>query len=279
VLYHPEPAPQRSQCPEIDCLRALLPASILTAAESRALSIGLGADRVLICGNAISEEAYLSALAASLGTSYVPLEHVPRGQCPLDDANLIQAAVTGLLPLNQDGKTVWVIAPQGLVARHLANSQRQPAGQQPPFWLTSSEQLCQFVARYTPKTLGRQAADGLRRTQPLLSSAPRPRVWRSFLIATLLIFAIAILPLVSAAAIQTLGTLLCAIFLAAAALRLGSALCTNPEPRRPARIDDDKLPIYTIICALYREANVVVDLVAAIRALDYPGIMAQTPQA
>ena len=36
------------------------------------------------------------------------------------------------------------------------------------------------------------------------------------------------------------------------------------------RIDDDKLPIYTIICALYREANVVGNLVAAIRALDYP---------
>jgi glycosyltransferase XagB len=86
----------------------------------------------------------------------------------------------------------------------------------------------------------------------------------------LLIVGIAILPLVSVAAIHTLGTLLCAIFLAAAALRLWSALCAHPRPRRPIRIDDDKLPIYTVICALYREANVVGDLVAAIRALDYP---------
>jgi hypothetical protein len=252
---------------------------MLAAAERRALSIGLGADRVLICANAISEETYLSALAASLGTSYVQLEQVTRAQCPLNDAELIQATITGLLPLNQDGKTIWIIAPQGLVARHLASSRWEGAGQLPPFWLTSSEQLCQFVARYTPKTLGRQAADGLRRTQPLLSNAPRPRVWRSFLNATLLILAIAILPLAGAAAIKTLGMLLCAIFLAAAALRLGSALCAYPEPRRSVRIDDNKLPIYTIICALYREANVVEDLVAAIRALDYPGIMAQTPQA
>ena len=270
MLYYPEPAPQHGHCPEIDCLRALLPQSTLAAAEHRALSIGLGADRVLICANAISEEAYLRALAASLGTSYVPLGQVTRAQCPLDDTELIQAAVTGLLPLNQDGKTVWIIAPQGLVARHLANSRQQPTGQLPPFWLTSSEQLCQYVARYTPKTLGRQAADGLRRSQPLLSSAPRRRGWRSFLNTALLIFAIAILPLVSAAAINTLGTLLCAIFLAAAALRLWSALCARPAPRRTVRIDDDKLPIYTIICALYREANVVDDLVAAIRALDYP---------
>ena len=272
-----EPAPQPSLCPEIDCLRAVLPQSVLAAAESRALAIGLGADRVLIYANAISEEAYLSALAASLGTSYVRLEQVTRAQCPLDNAELIQAAVTGLLPLNQDGKTVWIIAPQGLVARHLANS-REATGQLPAFWLTSSEQLCQFVARYTPKTLGRQAADSLRRTQPLLSSAPQPRAWRSFVTLTLLIVAIAILPLVSAAAIKTVGTLLCAIFLAAAGLRLWSALCARPTPRRSVRIDDDKLPIYTIICALYREASVVGDLVDAIRTLDYPGIMAQTPQ-
>jgi glycosyl transferase family 2 len=270
ALNYPEPAPQSGPCPEIDCLRALLPQSVLDSAERRALSIGLGADRVLIYANTISEEAYLSSLAASLGTSYVRLDQVTRSQCPLGDAKLIQAAVTGLLPLNQDGKTVWIIAPQGLVARHLAGSQQQPVGQLPPFWLTSSEQLCQFVARYTPKTLGRQAADGLRRSQPLLSSAPRPQVWRTFLTTTLLIFAIAILPLVSAAAIQTFGTLLCAIFLAASALRLWSALCSDPKPRRPVRINDDKLPIYTIICALYREASVVDDLVAAIRALDYP---------
>jgi glycosyltransferase XagB len=270
--------PQPGACPEIDCLRTLLPEPVLTAAEQRARSIGLGADRVLIYANAISEEAYLNALAASLGTSYVRLDQVSRGQCPLDDAKLIQAAVTGLLPLSQGGKTVWIIAPQGLVARHLATSHRDVPGQLEPFWLTSSEQLCQFVARYTTKMLGRQAADGLRRTQPLLSSAPRPQVWRSFVIATLLIVGVAMLPLVSAAEVKTFGTLLCAILLAAAALRLWSALCAPREPRRPTRISDDKLPIYTIICALYHEATVVDDLVAAIRALDYPGIMAQTPQ-
>ena len=94
-----------------------------------------------------------------------------------------------------------------------------------------------------------------------------------------LILGLSALPLFSARAINTLGMFLCAIFLAAAALRLWSALCAHPVPRRPIRIDDDKLPIYTIICALYREASVVGDLVTSIRALDYPGIMAQTPQA
>ena len=268
---------QPSLCPEIDCLRTVLPRPVLAAAEQRALSIGLGADRVLIYANAISEEAYVNALATSLGTSYWPLDQVAREDCPLDDAKLIQASTTGLLPLRRDGRTVWIIAPHGLIARHLAEAQRQEAGQFEPFCLTSSEQLCQFVARYTPRALGRQAANGLRRAQPLMSNAPRPRVWKSIAMAFLVVGLLG-LPLVSAAAINTLGTLLCAIFLGAAALRLWSAVCAQPAPRRPIRIYDDKLPIYTIICALYREASVVEDLEASIRALDYPGIMAQVPQ-
>ena len=36
------------------------------------------------------------------------------------------------------------------------------------------------------------------------------------------------------------------------------------------RVGDHELPIYTIMCPLYREAGIVGNLVAAIRALDYP---------
>jgi glycosyltransferase XagB len=270
---------QPSLCPEIDCLRTLLPEPVLAAAEQRALSIGLGADRVLIYANAISEEAYLSVLATSLGTSYWPLDQTAREDCPLADAKLIQASTTGLLPLRRDGRTVWIIAPHGLIARHLAEARRQAPEQLEPFCLTSSEQLCQFVARYTPRALGRHAASGLSRAQPLLSNAPRRQVWKSFIMAAFLILGLSALPLVSAAAINTAGMLLCAVFLGASALRLWSALCTHPPRRRPIRIRDDKLPIYTIICALYREASVVGDLAASIRALDYPGIMAQAVEA
>jgi glycosyltransferase XagB len=264
------PPPQHSTCSEIDCLRNILHPSVLAAAESRAQSIGMGADRVLIYANAISEEAYLSALATSLGTSYWRLDGVAREDCPLDDGKLIQASTTGLLPLHRDGRTVWIIAPHGLVARHLAEAQRQTAGQLEPYCLTSSEQLCQFIARYTPRALGRQAASGLSRAQPQLSNAPRREAWKTFLIIAFLMLSLSALPLVSATAINTLGMLLCAIFLAAAAFRLWSAMYANPAPRRPIRIDDDKLPIYTIVCALYREARVVGDLVRSIRALDYP---------
>ena len=40
----------------------------------------MGADRVLICADAITEDAYLQALAASLGTSYDRLDTLTTGR-------------------------------------------------------------------------------------------------------------------------------------------------------------------------------------------------------
>ena len=74
----------------------------------------------------------------------------------------------------------------------------------------------------------------------------------------------------SPAAIEALAAALCTVFLVAAALRLFTVAFADQASARPARISDNELPIYTIICALYREANVVGNLVAGIRALDYP---------
>jgi len=48
-------------------------------------------------------------------------------------------------------------------------------------------------------------------------------------------------------------------------LRLLSTCFAGGAPLRPAHGDDAKLPIYTVICALYHEAAMVDDLVAAIR--------------
>jgi glycosyltransferase XagB len=251
-------------------VRAILPRAIVAAAERRAHGIGLGADRVLICADAITEEAYLIALASSLGTSYERLDRISRADCPLDDEQLLQAAATGLLPLREAGKIVWIIAPRRQTARWLSDPD-QPRQRWPgSFRLTSSDRLWRFVAHHGQGALGRQAADGLRRAQPLFSNAARPRVWKGAAASAFAILAFAILALIPAVTVDAFATLLCATFLAAAALRLSSAFYILPPVNRSFRIDDRDLPIYTIICALYREEKVVHKLVGAIRALDYP---------
>jgi hypothetical protein len=145
------------------------------------------------------------------------------------------------------------------------------------FRLTSSERLWRFVAQHARNALGRRAAEGLRQSRPLFSNAPRPHRSGRIVTVALLVLVVTILAPVSMASLEAFATCLCTVFLAAAALRLLKVAFVGKARRRPLRRGDDRLPIYTIICALYREANVVNRLVAAIRALDYPGIMAQTP--
>ena len=72
------PAARPSLCPEIHCVRNLLPRRVIAAAERRARSIGVGADRAVICADAITEEAYLIALAEWLNASFDPLDRVTR---------------------------------------------------------------------------------------------------------------------------------------------------------------------------------------------------------
>lgn len=73
----PQPGfPELPRCPEIDCVRHLLPPAILDLAELRAIKAGVGADRVLIASGVIGEETYVAALADNpceyCGISSVP---------------------------------------------------------------------------------------------------------------------------------------------------------------------------------------------------------------
>ena len=151
----------------------------------------------------MTEEAYLTALAASLGTSYEPLDRISRADCPLDDDQLIQAAAAGLLPLREAGEIIWIIAPRCLTARRLA-SQSRPAWLQ-SFRLTSSERLLRFVAQHTQKALGRRAADGLRRSRPLFSNAPRRHGAERIAILALVLLAVAILSLAVRSGDRSIG--------------------------------------------------------------------------
>lgn len=256
--------------PELDCVRGILPQAVIAAAERRAQAIGIGADRVLICADAITEDAYLHALASSLGTSYDRLDTLTRADVLLSDAELIRAAAAGLLPIREAGRTILIIAPSCWAAHRLADPRRPVQRRINSFRLTSSDRLWRFVAQHAHATLGRRAAYDLQRKQPLFSNAPRPHLGKGVAIATMAIVILTALALIPAVTSDAFAALLCGIFLAAAAMRLSSALYRQPLPKRPLRVSDRELPIYTIICALYREEKVVRKLVTAVRALEYP---------
>ncbi|MGE3159987.1 MAG: glycosyltransferase family 2 protein [Xanthobacteraceae bacterium] len=260
--------PQPGDFPEIDCIRRLFPWQTIARAERRADEIGVGADRVLIAAGLISEERYLAALAGWLGVGYLPLEDVPRAACPLADLRLIDAARGGVLPLNLADGLVWVLAPRHLGARTLARLVSRSPHLARRIRLTSNEQFSRFVARHGEAALGVIADRTLLTRWPQFSAARRRRRPSFVFVMTALIgiAACTLFPDPSRIAIEAA---LAFGFLAWLALRVIGSFLTPPVVR-PVRIDDARLPVYTIIVALYREAAAVEDLVGALRALDYP---------
>ena len=255
-------------CPELDCVRHRLPPGIVAAAERRAAEVGLGADRVLVTRGALPEDLYAGALASSLGATFAPLDDLSRAACPLSDQRLIEGTAAGLLPFDVDGKRVLMTTLRGLTARKLTmqlRSRPQLAGR---FQITTDERLKRYVMRTAPHALGQKAAEELKTTHPKMSAASRTSR----------------LPLLAAAAAAAIGAVIAAptealgiielsltfVFLAWAALRLLGAMTRGAAEPSSGRLPDDKLPVYTIIVALYREAACVPELVRALNMLDYP---------
>jgi hypothetical protein len=267
------PASARSRSyPELDCLRNRLPRSAIAAIERRATEIGVGAERVLIATGILTEENYLKLLARSLGLEFEPFDQLDRSSCPLDDRQLIESARTGLLPFLIDGELVFVVAPRS-VRQFASYMKRSPCAR---FRVTSATRLDRFIACYGYQALGRGAAFDLDANWPQLSAASRSQRLRFALAATVALVAAAIIVLPEVV-LQGFAASLSAYFLCWLALRNAGSLIEPPLPA-PRIADDRDLPTYTVIAALYREAEAAEGLVAALRQLDYPGILAQTPQ-
>jgi cellulose synthase/poly-beta-1,6-N-acetylglucosamine synthase-like glycosyltransferase len=262
--------PAATACPELDCIRHALPPWLAADAERRAANLGIGADRVLIAANAIDEEHYLEAFAGLHGLAFDRLVLLARDACPLDDRRLIEAAATGLLPLRICGELIWVVAPRVVAARQIARLLAPRPELARRIRITTPARLRAYADRHTRATLGDHAVDGLRQTWPNLSSAPRAWCAPPFaLLATLAILATAA-AVAPAALLVAVNVALAIVFLTWTVLRLVSIALVRRGPAAGTRIGDDRLPVYTVICALYREARSVRSLVASLAALDYP---------
>jgi cellulose synthase/poly-beta-1,6-N-acetylglucosamine synthase-like glycosyltransferase len=259
---------------ELDCLRWVLAPELLRAAEARARELGVGADQVLIQQGAIDEDAYLRRLAFHTGFAIESFADIERGHSPLLDHQIGGAATLGLIPLRQDGRLVWAMAPRHLAARTLCRLAAQRPDLTERIRLASSSRLDQFLLHQADDLLGRAAADGLHKRFPEMSAAPAAtgsRRWLSHLqclkgpcgIAALMLLP----PII---ALDAWSVVLAGWFLAFIGLRFwGSFMPRLPQPELP-RLPDHQLPVYTVIAALYREAKLVAPLMQAINALDYP---------
>jgi hypothetical protein len=227
---------------------------------------GVPPEAALLAEGTIREGCYYRCLAhrlrAQFTTAAPPLSRAAR--YPYD----IHA---GLLPLANGIRQRWLAAPRGrLLAELLALSEEQGLGA--------------FVAITTPSHLARLARSGaihsiLRDSSfglacldaGLSARIPPGIIQRNCAITGLAgtAFAIGMAP---GPALAMISLSMTCLFLASIILRLfagaASSVCCM-EPIR-ARAGDRRLPCYSIVVALYREARVVRQLAAALAALDYP---------
>ena len=269
----PEPGLRIERCPELDCLRGILPATILHEAEKRSHAIGVGADQVLIRRGVITEQAYLERLAHHTGAGLEDFTRIAREDCPFSDGQLAYAAQHDLLPVRIGDHLEYVCAPRGTAARRISDLATHFPGLGRRIRLASQSHLHRFLALQTGNLLGRQAADGLRLRAPEMSAAPSIissrslSPWQHGLRAAALSVPLTLAPLFT---IQVTGAVLALWFLLFTSLRLAGGFAPRRKPTVWPRLPDNQLPIYTVIAALYREANSVEPLLAAIDALDYP---------
>ena len=258
------------RCPEIDCVRTRLAADLAAAAARRAIVLGVGADRVLIAAGVLSEESYLRAFADTLGVAFEPLDGVPRSLCPLPDERLIESAAAGILPLLGDDGLALVVAPRGMAARRIAGWIAENRALARRFRFTSAERLNHFVLRYGGEAIAARAAGELKRAWPVLSAAPPRRRGHIVSAAVAMLMALAAVVLAPAATMLVVDVTLASVFMARIALRFSVAFADRPASIALPNLTDDVLPVYTVIAALYREANSVDGLLTAIERLDYP---------
>lgn len=268
----PPAAPAEFDSPpvEIAGLAARLQADDIAYAVRRAQRTGVGADEVLLAMGIVTADDLGEAAARTLGIAFVPLagNGPAAGELRPTAADLAMMLRSGLLRLPRGP---LIVAARGPRLRALAMRLAHRAELRPALRLSTPERLADLVRRRFGSTLAEQAAFGLRRTRPRLSAGTLGSARFFFVMAAALLAAAPLLlrqlpgPLALALAGVT-----ALMLLGWSTLRLAACLSRGREDGPPPLRDDRRLPAYSLIVPLYREARIVPQLVAALEALDYP---------
>ncbi len=256
-------------CPEIDCLRHLVPPALLAAAELRAAETGTGADRVLVIEGVLSDADYVRAFAFHHNVRTETFEYVPRAACPLDDDQLLLGLAKGFIPIRSGAELVWVVVPWQLTARFLVDRLQRGPDIRPRIRIATRESLRHFIHREAEAAVARKAAFELRTTRPEMSAgAPNSRTPLGWFAAGMGIMAA--LSAVQSDLTIAIDLAFALIFLGWGALRAMAIVLSSAETPPSLRRNDDMLPIYSIIVPIYNEADSVTALADALMRLAYP---------
>ncbi|MCI5078163.1 glycosyltransferase [Oricola sp.] len=229
-----------------------------------------GADE-LLAHDLVSEETYYRLLAAHARLAFVAPDSIAEtlGGERQDDGHPVLSTAAWCRLENGAIRAVAAPSPGSSLTRDLLHKGRAavPEG----LALTTPSALRKMEMRRLRERLGAEAANRLANDMPRLSAKHGASAWHGFalaVVASASLIGIVSAPVTTFHAIQAFVAL---FFLANAGLRLAAAIDYRKQSPAPLRrYPNTERPVYSVIVALYQEAPVVADLVAALKLLNWP---------
>ncbi len=242
-----------------------VPMALLQYAAKLARRQGVSADAALLGEGLVDEEVFYRALADHLRVDFFSGAFEIE---PPADAMLALARGYQRLAANRDG-LVWLFAPRGGAIAGLMGAARASNGR-PLFAITMPSRFLVAVRWGALQSAAAAAPFCAERANPALC-ARRALEGRALAIAIaanagLLAALLSPFPMLALA----VGLPLATAFLSAVFLRLFACAQSFEPEAQAALLADARLPVYTLIVPLYREARVALQLARAIDRLDYP---------
>jgi cellulose synthase/poly-beta-1,6-N-acetylglucosamine synthase-like glycosyltransferase len=228
---------------------------------------GISVDSAILTSGAVEEPVFYRALAIHLGVAFLD------GDIGLGPGTRHPNAIrAGIAPLALYHAQEWVVAPRGAVVVALIRMAR--SGRLSPLSLaiTTPSNLSRCVQAHATETIARDASNALSAFDPSLCARSGPTLAQGCAaLGTAVVGALAYGAAPELAATCFSFALSC-LFLPTILLRLFSASASLAQGRQaPWRaVADHRLPTYSIVVALHREARVAAHLATALDAIDYP---------
>jgi glycosyltransferase XagB len=178
----------------------------------------------------------------------------------------------GLAPLDGGDGSRWLAAPRGQLLTHLLARAHSGERLGARLAITTPSHLSGLVRAAATGSILREASLGLADLDPSLSAKERPSYAQCTSAMAVAAAATLAFSLAPAFTLTLVSLSMTCVFLASIWLRLfagAASTACEQEPFR-ARVEDRRLPVYSVVVALHREARVVPQLVAALAAIDYP---------
>ena len=226
----------------------------------RAEALGVPAVTTLLAAGDVTESAFVRLFAHHFGARS-GLELVPDNRVQLRSA-LAQGWFRGQ---TEAGETVLAVDVTGAAARALMTGSMRPHRANLVFF--GRNQFNDLLRRHFSGQIALDASQSVPIAESARFGMNHRQIAASVVIATVIGALLLAFPEGTAV---LLPLLLGLFFLGSALSQLAATVRGMAREQTPLAEDDTRLPNYSVLVPLYREARVVPDLVKALNALDYP---------